>query len=878
MSFFDSLTTTICRFLLTYLVHSTVIVSVSAILVSRVKRFREPLLRVMALKLAIVLPILTTCGVAFLPYPHWGFQFALSEPKPDGPLENETANEATVWPVESGEISDIQPTIEPTVADDHVDFGVEQANVVSIDAEEVSITKTPVFSWKTCARLIALLWFAVVFLGMVRLFVQVKRLRTLRRSCGPVRRAVACAPLDRLAQAMGVSRKVELLESSEVSGALTAGIWRPFILLPVQQDDGDDAAMGNAEWESLLAHELGHILHHDASWNLFVQFIRRLVPFQPLNRVISRQLQIAMDFAADEAATNVVGGQAGLVRCLVQLGEQICDRQSRVLTHSGLVAGMVAFRSPLGQRIERLLEMQTSHKELTQTAKLSVLFGLTIFAMTAAALVPHAVAEKRIDDSRNQVPSDQVEPMKSQLSTLAILVGLTSPVSAEDPQVDQPVQQTQELKATPDELPDGIQRFNGMLVGRLAAKDVEKGAFVVVVDAVPRVWRNSRAENPKSVVGKSIRIEGVFGKFLDVLVTTRLGETIEFECKYDEDALVFPGELLRKVAPYQVEDYPELPEEFRGFRGAAIVEIQKKDPETFELIVKVKKVTAQWKENGAKQPESILGKSLMLAGFWNRKDAYHNLKEGDRIEVGMQHIGRQSDHLTVAEFVRKSDGDAREEMRREEPGREEMKEAGGVRGFRGMLVGRVVKKDVERGTFTITVDAVPRVWNNNKSRNPKALIGQQVDAEGVPQQLLDVLVLTRIGETVQFGALHDEGDSVRVGEVLCKVGPVEKGDYPELPDEFRGFKGVLEGKVVKKDEHLWDMTLEVTEVVRPFEGNRSRNAESIVGKRVMLSGFWNKKDAYHNISVGDKIQTGVDHPQKLGDQLNVIEGIRKLDD
>ena len=96
------------------------------------------------------------------------------------------------------------------------------------------------------------------------------------------------------------------------------------------------------------------------------------------------------------------------------------------------------------------------------------------------------------------------------------------------------------LKATAGKLPDGIEQFNGMLVGRLAAKDVERGTFVVQVDAVSRVWRNSKAKDPKSVVGKSVEIGGVFGKFLDVLIVMRKGETIEFECKHDGDGLVLP--------------------------------------------------------------------------------------------------------------------------------------------------------------------------------------------------------------------------------------------------------------------------------------------------------------------------------------------------
>ena len=317
--------------------------------------------------------------------------------------------------------------------------------------------------------------------------------------------------------------------------------------------------------------------------------------------------------------------------------------------------------------------------------------------------------------------------MVNRITALAILTGLTLPATADDsPKTKNEPTTTAvavELQTTPDDLPDGIHKFNGMLVGRLAAKDVEKGTFVVQIDAVPRVWRNSKAENPRSVVGKTVEVDGVFGKFLDVLVVVKKGETIEFEARHDDgNRLTFPGEMLRKVAPYDPEDYPLLPEEFRGFQGAVVADIVKKDPETLELIVRVDRVLDTWKDNRAKQPKSIEGKQMMLAGFWQRKEAYHELKAGDRIEVGMQHIGLRSEHLTVAEFVRKtgeSPQSDRAKMKREATTPE-----GGLteelRGFRGMLVGRLVSKDVERGTFTIAVDAVPRVWNNNEASNPKS--------------------------------------------------------------------------------------------------------------------------------------------------------------
>lgn len=428
------------------------------------------------------------------------------------------------------------------------------------------------------------------------------------------------------------------------------------------------------------------------------------------------------------------------------------------------------------------------------------------------------------------------------------------------------------------ELPANLKNFNGMLLGRLVSKDVEKGSFVVEVDAVPRVWQNSKAKEPGSVIGKQVEVSGVFGKFLDVLVVARKGETIEFECKHDGDRLVFPGELLRKAAPYDPEDYPVPPDSFRGFQGIVVADVVKKDPETLEMILKVDRLVKVWDGNQAREPKSIEGKKLMLAGFWQRKDQYHTLKVGDRLEVGMRHISRQSNHLTVREMVRKIAKGSREaEMMREESKTSRAGMTKELNGFRGMLVGKLVEKDVERGTFSISVDAVPRVWKNNESSSPKNYIGKRVDAGGVQGKMLDVLVVTRIGETLEFGAFDEGADRMRVVELLRKTAPVQPGDYPELPSASRGLRGILRGKVVKKDQQMMELIVEVDDVVQLFPANRAEDAKSLIGNKAMLVGFWKRKEAYNTVRVGDMIEFGAEHPQRLSDHLSVIESFKKVE-
>jgi len=337
-------------------------------------------------------------------------------------------------------------------------------------------------------------------------------------------------------------------------------------------------------------------------------------------------------------------------------------------------------------------------------------------------------------------------------------------------------------------VPETLRGFSGMLIGTLVDKDVEEGELTVDVQHVARVWRNNKAKNPRSVVGRRVVLNNITGKWLDTVLILKKGETLEFEAQHQRgDALRFPGEWLKKVEPFKAENYPSPPNEFRGFQGLVIGTIEQKRTESRELVVKVKDIGRPFKGNRAKKPESAVGKRIVVAGFWGRmQKPFDPLKKGDTIRFGLQHRVTQSDHFSVIEGVAKVGADAKiesrpkEEPRKDRPVEKEVKlekpadptkfPEDALRGFRGVLVGKVLSRDAEKGVMTIDVERVPRVFRNNKASVPKRAQGYHITLTGISGRFVDTLLLLKKGDRVEVAAFHNRGTKMDFpGELLRKA-------------------------------------------------------------------------------------------------------------
>ena len=870
-------------FVATYLIHSTCFLLVIAGIVQVTKQQRREW-QVTLWRTALLAPIATSLLVTQWSMPHFGILIPFAA---QSSAEIATQSSAEIASRTAAEAAD--PTNRPSTKHSEIESFPSSPTLVPLPAESewrhadradhatTSTSHVPAKQHSLALWLAALLLVGIA-IAMTRFTVQIIRLRTFRRQCRIVRSTQAAEDLATLAVLAGVTTP-RLLMHPRVAGPLTAGMVRPFICLPERWLD----RISRDDLRAMFAHELIHIRRRDTAWKWITQIVCSLFYVQPLNRFARRQIDLQTEFIADRQAARLVDQKESLAGCLARLADWLAAKPTApVAMHStdgehlsvrpmpmSLVSGMALFRSTLGRRIEALLSPEENHRK--PLFRGSAALTMVTLSLAAITIAPRAIATTDILNDHHNIKETNVN---QRIAWLALLASVTTAAPSDEPRT----QPTQTTKSTVDPFPDGLTGFNGMLVGRLMSKDVEKGTFVINVDAVPRVWRNSKAKRPRALVGKNIRVDGVSGKWADALLLIKRGESLETEARHDDgDKLTFPGELLRKVAPFSPDRYPSLPEGFRGFRGAVAAKIVRKDAELMEMVIAVDKVLDTFQGNQAEQPESIEGKKMLLAGFWRRKEDFHRFNVGQAIEVGMQHIGRQSDHLSVQEFIRRAGERSGKKPQAAKSSVNEEMMTGGA-GFKGIIVGRLVKKDVERGTFEVMVDRVPRVWKNNRARDPKSLQGTQVSATGLTGKHLDALLVTQKGETIEFGAFGDEaGQAYRVVELFRKVAPIKPGDYPELPEGLRGFRGELVGKVVKKDPTMLQLNVKVLKVKRTWDQNRASQARSAVGNTISVGGFWRRKETYHQLAVGDTIEFGALHQVRQSDNIDVAEQVKKVE-
>jgi beta-lactamase regulating signal transducer with metallopeptidase domain len=219
-----------------------------------------------------------------------------------------------------------------------------------------------------------------------------------------------------LAQALGIKRRVRVIESGRLTSPIAFGLLRPTVGLPPDFTGRYDAASQDA----MLAHELAHLTAHDPFWCLLADAATMALWWHPAVWWLRRQLHLASEMAADEASLLVADGPRVLAECLVELGTRLARP---ALVGQLRVSG---FRSHLGRRVQQLMRLEGRAWAPPPRFGAAVMKVFGPMVMTIIVVLCTAWAAPQALTKGDSMKTMKLN-WKRSLATLALLAAFNSP-------------------------------------------------------------------------------------------------------------------------------------------------------------------------------------------------------------------------------------------------------------------------------------------------------------------------------------------------------------------------------------------------------------------------------------------------------------------
>src|SRR5476649_784170 len=253
------------------------------------------------------------------------------------------------------------------------DFSVDAVGVLSTAPVLLHTGWLSAMKWDLSGQLawIVLLWSCGAALMTLRLTIGLQWVRAQTSSSRYQRNPYWQRRLSELARRFEIAPHVRLGVAEMLDSPITAGCWRPIVLVPAALVSG----MPPDLLEALLAHELAHIKRHDYLVNLVQSAIEILLFYHPSVWALSRRIRIEREQVADDIAVAMLGRPQKLAQALSELDRfQFATTQLAHAAHGG----------NLMSRIKRLLRPDVE--------PLSWKMAVPLLGLCAASVVLYAQA------------------------------------------------------------------------------------------------------------------------------------------------------------------------------------------------------------------------------------------------------------------------------------------------------------------------------------------------------------------------------------------------------------------------------------------------------------------------------------------------------
>lgn len=231
-------------------------------------------------------------------------------------------------------------------ADAAVVLEAERAGEVAVPAGAETASQSRAWLPASAGAWLAAAWLAGSLLSVLALAAGFLYLTRVARRAEPVVSGRWPVMAGEVAAALGLRRRVALLQSDHPSLLVTWGLWRPRVLLPAPARTWDDERI-----RVVLAHELAHVARGDWAAQVGAELLRAAYWFNPLAWVAARRLRHEAERACDDAvlalgvpAPDYAGHLLDLTRLLGR--RRICVPAAAMARRSGLERRVAAMLHP----------------------------------------------------------------------------------------------------------------------------------------------------------------------------------------------------------------------------------------------------------------------------------------------------------------------------------------------------------------------------------------------------------------------------------------------------------------------------------------------------------------------------------------------------
>ncbi|WP_412467598.1 M56 family metallopeptidase [Pedobacter sp. KLB.chiD] len=233
--------------------------------------------------------------------------------------------------------------------------------------------------WNAYAYQIVLVWFLIICGKSIQLMVGLNGVYHLRHDKTYAAGKKWDEKLNELAQKLGLTQQVKLMQSGIAQVPLVVGHFKPLILIPLGLLNG----LSDAEVEAILSHELAHIKRKDYLVNILQSFIEIVFFFNPAVLWVSQLIKTEREHCCDDLAIACVNDRKNYVQALI-----VCQEfKQRAPAYAMAMSGT---KGSLLHRASRMLFNTNSTLNKMEKTILTIALVSVVFCSAAFKSVGHS--------------------------------------------------------------------------------------------------------------------------------------------------------------------------------------------------------------------------------------------------------------------------------------------------------------------------------------------------------------------------------------------------------------------------------------------------------------------------------------------------------